>query len=110
MIATWKDLACALAYVETNGDVVPSLREGTVMNVEIDPAFLSEVQAQGLRCVLVITGRGTTKAAGGVLRAQVPRWLNEPGNRARILAFDYAQPKDGGLGALYVMIRRKRAG
>ena len=73
-------------------------------------SFLSEVQARGLRCVLVITGKGTTKEAGGVLRAQVPRWLNEPANRARILAFDYAQPKDGGLGALYVLIRRKRAG
>jgi len=72
--------------------------------------FLSEVQARGLRCVLVITGKGTTKEAGGVLRAQVPRWLNEPANRARILAFDYAQPKDGGLGALYVLIRRKRGG
>jgi DNA-nicking Smr family endonuclease len=72
--------------------------------------FLSEVQARGLRCVLVITGKGTTKEAGGVLRAQVPRWLNEPVNRARILAFDYAQPKDGGLGALYVLIRRKRGG
>jgi len=72
--------------------------------------FLSEVQARGLRCVLVITGKGTTKEAGGVLRNQVPRWLNEPVNRARILAFDYAQPKDGGLGALYVLIRRKRGG
>ncbi len=72
--------------------------------------FLSETQARGLRCVLVITGKGTTKEAGGVLRAQVPRWLNEPANRARILAFDYAQPKDGGLGALYVLIRRKRGG
>ncbi len=72
--------------------------------------FLSQVQARGLRCVLVITGKGTTKEAGGVLRAQVPRWLNEPANRARILAFDYAQPKDGGLGALYVLIRRKRDG
>ncbi len=70
--------------------------------------FLSEAQARGLRCVLVITGKGTTTGAGGVLRAQVPRWLNEPANRARILAFDYAQPKDGGLGALYVMMRRKR--
>ena len=46
MIATWKDLACALAYVEKNGDVVPSLREGAVMNVEIDPAFLIEVRAE----------------------------------------------------------------
>ncbi len=72
--------------------------------------FLSKAQARGLRCVLVITGKGTTKEAGGVLRAQVPRWLNEPANRARILAFDYAQPKDGGLGALYVLIRRKRGG
>ncbi len=60
--------------------------------------------------MLVITGKGTAKEAGGVLRAQVPRWLNEPVNRARVLAFDYAQPKDGGLGALYVLIRRQRGG
>ncbi len=80
--------------------------------------FLGEVQARGLRCVLVITGKGTAMGAatgaatgaGGVLRAQVPRWLNEPGNRARVLAFDYAQPKHGGLGALYVLLRRKKAG
>ncbi len=70
--------------------------------------FLGEVQARGLRCVLVITGKGTTTEAGGVLRAQVPRWLNEPANRARVLAFDYAQPKHGGLGALYVLLRRKK--
>jgi DNA-nicking Smr family endonuclease len=71
--------------------------------------FLRESQARGLRCVLVITGKGTTKEAGGVLRAQVPRWLNEPANRARVLAFDYAH-KHGGLGALYVMLRRKKGG
>ncbi len=76
--------------------------------------FLGEAQARGLRCVLVITGKGTTTGAatgaGGVLRAQVPRWLNEPANRARVLAFDYAQPKHGGLGALYVLLRRKKSG
>lgn len=72
--------------------------------------FLAESQARGLRCVLVITGKGTTKETGGVLRSQVPRWLNEPGNRARVLAFDYAQPKHGGMGALYVLMRRKKAG
>jgi DNA-nicking Smr family endonuclease len=74
--------------------------------------FLGEVQARGLRCVLVITGKGTTTedtlGAGGVLRSQVPRWLNEPANRARVLAFDYAQPKHGGLGAIYVLLRRKK--
>ncbi len=72
--------------------------------------FLGEAQARGLRCVLVITGKGTTTEAGGVLRAQVPRWLNEPATRARVLAFDYAQPKHGGLGALYVLMRRKKSG
>jgi DNA-nicking Smr family endonuclease len=72
--------------------------------------FLGESQSRGLRCVLVITGKGTTTEAGGVLRAQVPRWLNEPANRARVLAFDYAQPKHGGLGALYVLLRRKKGG
>ena len=46
MITTWKALACALAYVDINGDVLPGLREGAVMNVEIDPAFLIEVQAE----------------------------------------------------------------
>ncbi len=75
--------------------------------------FLGEAQARGLRCVLVITGKGTTTGAtmgaGGVLRGQVPRWLNEPGNRARVLAFDYAQPKHGGLGALYVLMRRRKS-
>jgi DNA-nicking Smr family endonuclease len=74
--------------------------------------FLTQSQARGLRCVLVITGKGTTTGAGpgtgGVLRSQVPRWLNEPANRARVLAFDYAH-KHGGLGALYVMIRRKKS-
>ncbi len=72
--------------------------------------FLAEAEARALRCVLVITGKGMGKETGGVLRAEVPRWLNEPANRARVLAFDYAQPKDGGLGALYVLIRRKRGG
>ena len=76
--------------------------------------FLGETQARGLRCVLVITGKGTTTesatGAGGVLRAQLPRWLNEPANRARVLAFDYAQPKHGGLGAIYVLLRRKKGG
>ena len=71
-------------------------------------AFLAAAEARALRCVLVITGKGLTKVTGGVLRNQVPRWLNEPANRARILAFDYAQPRHGGLGALYVLMRRKR--
>ena len=70
--------------------------------------FLANAQASGKRCVLVVTGRGLGKSAGGVLRTEVPRWLNQTPNRARVLAFDWAQPKHGGDGALYVLLRRNR--
>jgi DNA-nicking Smr family endonuclease len=68
--------------------------------------FLAEAQQSGLRCLLVVTGKGL--AHGGVLRHMVPRWLNEGANRERVLAFAPAQPKHGGAGALYLLIRKKR--
>jgi DNA-nicking Smr family endonuclease len=65
--------------------------------------------------VLIITGQGLRgQGAGdsgdrpGVLKAMTPRWLNEAPNRARVLAFTQAQPRHGGAGALYVLIRRRR--
>ncbi|MGE0717054.1 MAG: Smr/MutS family protein [Alphaproteobacteria bacterium] len=77
--------------------------------------FLGDADRAGRRCVLVITGRGGWGAGEdgggrkGVLRRMVPRWLNEPANRGRILAFAEAQPRDGGAGALYVLLRRRRS-
>lgn len=71
-------------------------------------SFLARAQAQGLRCVLVITGKGRSSEEGGVLRKQVPKWLNLPDNRERVLAFDYARPQHGGSGALYILLRRQR--
>jgi len=59
-------------------------------------AFLAGQQAAGRRCVLVVTGKGVGREGGGVLRAAVPRWLNEAPNRERVLAFEYARQKDGG--------------
>ncbi|WP_374440071.1 Smr/MutS family protein [Stella sp.] len=65
--------------------------------------------AQGRRCLLVITGRGDWGGTErGVLRRMVPRWLNEPAIRPHVLAFAEAQPRDGGGGALYVLLRRRR--
>ncbi|WP_246116779.1 Smr/MutS family protein [Denitrobaculum tricleocarpae] len=72
--------------------------------------FIQRSEAAGLRCVLVITGKGIAKESGGVLRNQVPNWLNEPGNRERIIAFNYAQQSHGGTGALYVLLKRRRDG
>lgn len=70
--------------------------------------FISGARAGGKRCVLVITGRG--RVGGGVLKSSVPRWLDEPALRSYVLAIATAQPRDGGAGALYVMLRRTRAG
>ena len=71
-------------------------------------AFVEGHQAAGRRCVLVVTGKGTWREEGGVLRDAVPRWLNAPELRPRILSFSHAQPKDGGEGALYILLKRIR--
>ncbi|MCG8400347.1 MAG: Smr/MutS family protein [Firmicutes bacterium] len=72
-------------------------------------SFLAGSQNAGRRCVLVVTGKGLRPdGQTGVLRQNVPRWLNAPSNRGRVLAFSYAQIKDGGEGALYVLLRRKK--
>ena len=77
-------------------------------------AFLHGSRSAGRRTVLVITGKGGGKDLGsgrggpgsGVLRDAVPRWLNEGPNRRIIRGFSHAAPKDGGQGALYVLLKR----
>ena len=64
--------------------------------------FLARAHAAGQRCTLVITGKGA------VLRDAVPRWLAEDDAQARVLATSQAQPRHGGGGALYVLLRRVR--
>ncbi len=72
-------------------------------------AFVQGSQAAGRRCVLVITGKGLRPdGTTGVLRAAVPHWLNQPDLRERIVAFTHATPRDGGEGALYLLLKRKR--
>jgi DNA-nicking Smr family endonuclease len=66
--------------------------------------FVSRSRAIGRRVVLVITGHG--RFSGGILKAAVPRWLNEPGLRPHLLATASAQPRDGGTGALYLLLRK----
>ena len=77
--------------------------------------FLHGSQSAGKRTVRVVTGKGGGKDLGsrggsgrGVLRDAVPRWLNEGPNRRMIRGFSHAAPKDGGQGALYVLLKRLR--
>ena len=69
-------------------------------------AFLEGAQEAGRRSVLVITGKGSR--GEGVLRDSVPHWLNAEPNRRMIRAFSHAAPKDGGQGALYVLLKRRK--
>ncbi len=66
--------------------------------------FIETAARDGCRCVLVITGKGA-----GILRGHVPQWLKRQPLSPIILALAEARPNDGGSGALYVLLRRKRS-
>ena len=66
--------------------------------------FIETAARDGCRCVLVITGKGA-----GILRGHVPQWLKRQPLSPLILALAEARPNDGGSGALYVLLRRKRS-
>lgn len=68
-------------------------------------AFLADAYADGLRCVAVITGRGST-TEGGVLRRELPHWLNAPDLRRIILGA--AHPHRANTGAVHLLLRRRR--
>jgi DNA-nicking Smr family endonuclease len=79
---------------------------------------LSRFQKQGKRCILVITGQGRDKqikneddwweSKPGLLRKRVPEWLTQKPLADIVLQFHIAKQQDGGLGALYVLLRRIR--
>ena len=73
-------------------------------------AFLQRAQGDGLTFVLIITGKGKMGSENerGVLRRQVPQWLNLPEFRSLVVGFEEAAIGHGGEGALYVRIRRSR--
>ncbi len=68
-------------------------------------AFLVRASAERLRCVEIITGRGAGES-GGVLRRELPHWLNRTDLRPLIIAAQHPQP--GNLGAVRILLRRPR--
>ena len=75
--------------------------------------FLHRAQHDGARVVLVITGKGARPgsdphAERGVLKRQVPLWLESAELRPLVIGFESATIGHGGAGALYVRVRRAR--
>jgi DNA-nicking Smr family endonuclease len=72
--------------------------------------FLRRAQSRGARVVLVITGKGARAddafAQRGVLKRQVPHWLESAALRPLVVGFESAGAGHGGTGALYVRLRR----
>ena len=70
-------------------------------------AFIQQARIAGHRCVLVVTGRGLhSKDQLPVLKEGVRTWLTKGRAAKQVLGFCTARPKDGGTGALYVLLRR----
>ena len=79
-------------------------------------AFLLDRAARGIKCVLVITGKSGRDDQGrrdtgapSVLRRALPGWLESPDLAPVVIGSDAALPRDGGAGARYVLLRRRRA-
>lgn len=68
-------------------------------------AFLLRAYADGLRAVLVITGKGAL--GDGILRRRTPEWLAEAPVRAIVAGVSEAARTHGGAGALYVALKRR---
>ena len=69
--------------------------------------FLSRAHAGGVRYVLVITGKGTSKGGDGVLKRMVPAWLSTAPFRMLVSSHDHAARHHGGSGAIYIRLRRR---
>lgn len=63
-------------------------------------AFMQDSLADHLRTLLIIHGKG----AKAILKNHVNSWL---GDQHQVLAFCSAKQKDGGLGAVYVRLKKQ---
>lgn len=65
--------------------------------------FIEECRQFDYRHVIIIHGKGFRSQSKPVIKPMVNRWLRQSD---QVLAFCSAQPKDGGTGAVYVLLRR----
>ena len=90
------------AHLDLHGDTAAEAK------IEVD-RFLAAAHQAGMRCVLIVHGRGlNSKDQVPVLKQKVVNWLARSQWSRIVLAFTSARACDGGAGALYVLLRRQR--
>ena len=68
--------------------------------------FIRDSNRNEYRCVLVVHGKALkSDGAPAIIKSYVNDWLRQ---MPQVLAFVSAQAKDGGAGALYVLLKRQR--
>jgi len=68
--------------------------------------FIHDAQRNQQKAVLVVHGKAFSQAGqNAVIKSYVNDWLRQ---MSSVLAFASAQPKDGGTGALYVLLRSSK--
>lgn len=68
-------------------------------------AFIRSAYAQGMRAVLVVTGKGYS--GDGIIRRRAPEWLASRDLREMVAGVSSAARRHGGEGALYVALKRR---
>jgi DNA-nicking Smr family endonuclease len=70
--------------------------------------FLKECTLRQFRCVRIVHGKGKRSLDHvPILKKHLPRWLSTKRIAPYVVAFTSAAPFDGGVGATYVLLRRK---
>ena len=64
----------------------------------------------GLKFVLVVTGKGYgTKLGKKSIKSQIEHWMTHPDISSRVVKYVDAQQKDGGTGAIYVLVKSNKS-
>jgi len=70
--------------------------------------FIGSAWQEKKRCLLIITGKGSVSSGGGVLRQKLPLWLEGPIFKSKIIFSCPSHIKHGGLGAVYIFLKRQK--
>lgn len=88
-------------YIDLHG--LTKREAETVVN-----SFLVQSYQKGVRCVLIVHGRGLGSAGHQpAIKTELPAWFKRGVLKKIVLAFVTARPCDGGAGAVYVLLKKR---